>query len=71
MQVKLAAGTALCIAMPVALLGLIAVADSRKVVKLVAEWHFSQATVPTGMWFSFDGVVGEAPQADRGIGTGW
>ena len=45
MQVNDETGTALCIARPVAVFGRIAVPLILKVVKLLAEWHFSQATL--------------------------
>jgi hypothetical protein len=35
-----------------------------KVVKLVLEWHFSQAIPGTGKWVDVDGAVGEPPAAN-------
>jgi hypothetical protein len=42
-----------------------------KLVKLMLPWQISQAALPTGMWVSGELTVGEAPQDDSGIGTGW
>jgi hypothetical protein len=56
---------------PVVVVGRISVVlGILNVVKLVLPWQSSQPWVPTGMWFSVEGAVGEAPQDVKGIGLG-